>query len=62
MEIVTRPERTLTIQLREFERPAKGGKRSGRMKLKSSKTITLHDVTMDEIYRRILASLETIER
>ena len=27
MEIVTRPERTLTIQLREFERPAKGGKR-----------------------------------
>jgi hypothetical protein len=62
MEIVTRPERTLTIQLREFERPAKGGKRGGRMKLKASKTITLHDVTMDEIYRRILASLETIER
>ena len=58
MKIVTRPERTLTIQLREFERPAKGGKRGGRMKLKSSKTITLHDVTMDEIHSRILHALK----
>jgi hypothetical protein len=58
MEIVTRPERTLTIQLREFERPAKGGKRGGRMKLKASKTITLHDVTMDEIHSRILHALK----
>lgn len=62
MKIVTRPERTLTIQLREFERPTKGGKRGGRMKLKSSKTITVHDVSLDEIHARILAALKTLER
>jgi hypothetical protein len=59
MKIVTRPQRTITIQLREFERPAKGGKRGGRMQLKASKTITIHDVTLDEIHRRILAALQT---
>jgi hypothetical protein len=58
MKIVTRPQRTITIQLREFERPAKGGKRGGQMKLKASKTITIHDVTLDEIYSRILAALQ----
>jgi hypothetical protein len=58
MKIITRPERTLTIQLREFERPAKGGKRGGRMKLKASKTITVHDVTIDEIHSRILHALK----
>jgi hypothetical protein len=58
MKIVTRPQRTITIQLREFERPAKGGKRGGQMKLKTSKTITVHDVTLDEIYSRILQALK----
>jgi hypothetical protein len=62
MKIVTRPQRTITIQLREFERPAKGGKRGGQMKLKASKTITVHDVTMDEIHARILDALKTTER
>jgi hypothetical protein len=30
MKIVTRPQRTITIQLREFERPAKGGKKGAK--------------------------------
>jgi hypothetical protein len=59
MKIVTRPQRTITIQLREFERPAKGGKRGGQMKLKASKTITLHDASLEEIYSRILVALQT---
>jgi hypothetical protein len=29
------------------------------MKLKASKTITVHDVTMDEIHCRILTALQT---
>jgi hypothetical protein len=29
------------------------------MKLKASKTITVHDVTMDEIHRCILTALQT---
>jgi hypothetical protein len=36
VKIVSRPEETLAIQFREFERP----KKSGRMQLKESKTIT----------------------
>jgi hypothetical protein len=48
-EMVSRPEKTLTIQFREFERPTKGG----RMQLKESKTITLHDVLLKENPRQI---------
>jgi hypothetical protein len=58
MKIVTRPQRTITIQLREFERPAKGGKRGGQMQLKASKTITIHDASLDEIHSRILHALK----
>jgi hypothetical protein len=38
VKIVSRPEKTLTIQFRQFERPKKGGQ----MQLKASRTITLH--------------------
>jgi len=56
-EIVSRPEETLAIQFREFERPKKGG----RMQLKESKTITLHDVSLKEIYDKLLAVLKEAE-
>jgi hypothetical protein len=62
MKIVTRPQRTITIQLREFERPAKGGKRGGQMKLKASKTITIHDASLEDVHRRILDCLGEKEK
>lgn len=57
MKIVSQPAKTLTIQLREFERPKQGG----RMKLKASKTITLHNVSIEEIQPSILAVLKNIK-
>ena len=54
MKIVSRPETTLTIQFREFERPKKGGQ----MQLKASRTITLHEVSLKEIYDKLLAVLK----
>jgi hypothetical protein len=47
----------LTIQFREFERPKNGGQ----MQLKESKTITLHDVSLKEIYDKLLAVLKEEE-
>jgi hypothetical protein len=54
LSIECRPEKTLTIQFREFERPKKGGQ----MQLKASRTITLHDVSLKEIYDKLLAVLK----
>jgi len=47
----------LTIQFREFERPKKGGQ----IQLKASRTITLHDVSLKEIYDKLLAVLKEAE-
>jgi hypothetical protein len=47
----------LTIQFREFERPKKGGQ----MQLKESMTITLHDVSLKEIYDKLLGVLKKAE-
>jgi hypothetical protein len=41
---LSRPEKTLTIQFREFEQPNK----AAGCKLKEFKTITLHDVSLKE--------------
>jgi len=57
VKIVSRPEKTLTIQFREFERPKKGR----RMQLKASRTITLHDVSLKEICDKLLAVLKEAE-
>jgi hypothetical protein len=43
----------LTIQLRQFERPPKGG----RMKMSQSKSITIHDAEMDTVYNAIAKAL-----
>jgi hypothetical protein len=56
VKIVSRPEKTLTIQFREFERP-----KNGQMQLKASRTITLHDVSLKEIYDKLLAVLKEAE-
>jgi hypothetical protein len=57
VKIVSRPEKTLTIQFREFERPKKGGQ----MQLKASRTITLHDVSLKEIYDKLVTVLKEEE-
>jgi hypothetical protein len=61
MKIVTRPDQTLTIQLREFKRK-KGGTRGGRMELSKSRTITVHDISLDEVHAQILPILEELEK
>jgi len=61
MKIVTRPEQTLTIQLREFKRK-KGGTRGGRMELSKSQTITVHDIDLAEVHARFLDVLEELEK
>ena len=57
LKIVSRPEKTLTIQFREFERPKKGGQ----MQLKESKTITLYDVSLKQIDDKLLGVLKKAE-
>src|SRR5512133_819087 len=62
VKIVTRPEHTLTIQLREFRRSKKGGPRGGRMELSKSQTITVHDVSLEDIHPRVMTLLEEIAK
>lgn len=57
MKIVTKPVKTVNIQFREYERPAKVGKRGGRMQLKTSKTITVHDVPLEDLYQKLMDTL-----
>lgn len=47
MKIVTKPENKVIVQLRAFRR------NKNKMNLSGSKTITLHDAELEDIYRRL---------
>jgi hypothetical protein len=49
MKIVGRPDNKVVIQFREFKRPKDGGN----MELSESKTLTLHDVSLEDVYPQI---------
>lgn len=53
MRVVRRPNKVLTIQLRQFERPPKGG----RMRMSESKSVTIHDAEMATVYAAIAKAL-----
>lgn len=54
MRIVSRPEKKVIIQLREFRRPKSG---KGNMKHSASRTITIHDADLISIYGQLLRLL-----
>jgi len=54
MRVISRPDKKVIIQLREFRRPKSG---KGNMKHTGSRTITIHDADLIPIYRQLAATL-----
>jgi hypothetical protein len=52
MNIVSRPQKKVVIQFREFKRPKKGA-----MTLSTSQTLTLHDIDLATVYEVVKRAL-----